>query len=152
MANTYTQIYIQVTFGVKGKINLIPNAKKEELYSYIGGIIKNKNHKLFIINGMPNHLHILIGLNPNESLSSLFKEVKRCSSKFINDNKWIVGKFEWQHGFGAFSYSKSHIITVYNYIKNQEEHHKTMTFREEYIKFLKKYEIDYDERYIFEDA
>ena len=152
MANTYTQIFLHVVFVVKGRMNVIPKDKKEELFAYIGGIIKNKNHKLYIVNGMADHVHVLFGCNPNESISDLIKEVKRNSSKYINENHWISGKFEWQHGFGAFSYSKSHVDKIYQYIKSQEEHHKRITFREEYISFLKKYGIDYDERYIFSDV
>lgn len=152
MANTYTQIFIHVVFVVKGRENLIPVDKKEELFKYIGGIIKGKEHKLFIINGMSDHVHILLGFNPVDSLSELIKEVKRCSSIFINNNKWVRGKFEWQAGYGAFSYSKSHIDVVYKYIENQERHHKKRTFREEYLELLKKFGVDYDERYIFENV
>jgi len=152
MANTYTQIFIHVIFAVKGRMNLIPKDKKDEMYGYIGGIVNNKSHKLYVVNGMPDHVHLLFGFNPSESLSDLVKEIKRNSSKFINENKWFVGKFEWQHGYGAFSCSKSHVDKVFNYIRNQEEHHKKTTFREEYIAFLKKYEVEYDERYIFEDV
>jgi putative transposase len=151
MANTYTQIFIHAIFVVKGRNNLIKSRFKDELYSYIAGIIKNKESKLLLINGMPDHVHLLIGLNPENSLSDLIKEVKRCSSIFINENKFVQGRFEWQPGFGAFSYSKSQVKTIYKYIENQVEHHKQNTFREEYIDFLKKFEVEYDERYIFED-
>ena len=152
MANTYTQIFIHIVFAVKGRQNLIPVKNKEELYKYIAGTIKEKGHKLFIVNGMPDHVHILIGYNPIEALSSLVKEIKRCSSMFINTNKWVVGKFEWQAGYGAFSYSKSQIENVYKYIENQELHHKKKTFREEYIELLKKFEVEFDVKYIFEDV
>ncbi|MFC2130157.1 IS200/IS605 family transposase [Bacteroidota bacterium] len=152
MANTYTQIFIHSIFVVKGRQNLIPSDKKEELNKYITGIIQNKEHKLYIINGMPDHIHILFGLNPNESLSSLMKEVKRVSSLFINQNRWVTGKFEWQPGYGAFSYSKSQTAKVYKYIENQENHHKRVTFKEEYIELLKKFEIEYDDKFIFEDV
>jgi REP element-mobilizing transposase RayT len=152
MANTYTQIFIHIVFVVKGRQNLIPNQNKVELNKYIAGIIKEKGHKLYIINGMSDHIHLLIGYNPVESLSELLKEIKRCSSIFINKNKWVKGKFEWQSGYGAFSYSKSQIDKVYKYIENQEKHHKNRTFREEYIELIKKFEIEYDERYIFEDV
>ena len=152
MANTYTQIFIHAVFVVKGRQNLIPNSKKDELFKYIAGIITEKGHKLFIVNGMSDHVHILIGYNPIEALSVLMKEVKRCSSIFINTNKWLKGKFEWQSGYGGFSYSKSQIDKVYKYIENQEEHHKKRTFREEYIELLKKFEVDYDEKYIFEEV
>ena len=152
MPNTYTQIYIQIVIVVKGRNNLIPKEKKENLNKYITGIIRNKNHKLIAINGVPNHLHILIGLNPSEALSSLVKEVKRCSTNYINEQKWVRGKFSWQNGFGAFSYSRSQLNKVVNYIKNQETHHKRKTFREEYVELLKRFEIAYDERFVFDDG
>ena len=152
MANTYTQIFIQVVFAVKGRQNLIPKDRKDDLYKYITGIIKNKGHKLIIINGMSDHIHIFISLNPDESISSLIKEVKRMTSIHINQNKWVNGKFEWQRGFGAFSYSKSQLTDVCKYIENQEKHHKTKTFKEEYIEFLQKFEINYNPNYIFDEV
>jgi REP element-mobilizing transposase RayT len=152
MANTYTQIYIQIVIVVKGRQCLIPDIKKEILYKYITGIIQNKKHKLISINGTSNHIHILIGLNPSESISDLVKEVKRCSTIFINEQKWLRIKFSWQEGFGAFSYSRSQLGRVIDYIKNQELHHKRKSFREEYIEILKKFEVAYDEKYIFEDV
>ena len=152
MANTYTQIFLHVVFVVKGRLNLIPKDKKEELFGYIGGIIKNKEHKVYIVNGMADHVHVLFGFNPKDSISDLIHEVKRNSSKYINENKWLSGKFEWQSGYGAFSYSKSHVDRIYKYIQGQEEHHKKLSFREEYISFLKKYGVDYDERYIFDEV
>ncbi len=152
MANTYTQIYIQIVIVVRGRHCLIPDEKKENLYKYITGIIQNKKHKLISINGIQNHIHILIGLNPAEALADLIKEIKRCSTNFINERKWARGKFSWQNGYGGFSYSQSHLDKVINYIKNQEEHHKQKTFREEYVEFLKNYEIEYDEKFIFEDV
>jgi REP element-mobilizing transposase RayT len=152
MANTYTQIFIHIVFVVKGRQNLILTENRDELYKYIAGIIKEKGHKLYIVNGMSDHIHVLIGYNPVEALSELLKEIKRCSSIFINNNKWVKGKFEWQSGYGGFSYSKSQIDKVYKYIENQEKHHKKRTFREEYIELLKKFEVEYDERYIFEEV
>ena len=152
MANTYTQIYIQAVFVVDGRLNLIHKENREELYKYISGIIREKEHKSFIVNGMPDHIHILIGYNPKDALSDLLKEIKRCSSLFINQKKFVSGKFEWQPGFGAFSYSKSQIDKVYNYIANQEKHHKKRTFREEYIELLRKFEVEFDERYIFKEV
>ena len=152
MANTYSQIYIQVIFAVKGRQSLIKKSWKEELYKYITGIVKNNKQKLIAINGVENHVHLFIGLKPNISLSDLIRDVKANSSKFINDRKLIKGKFNWQEGFGAFSYSHSHIDKVYKYIMNQEEHHKKKTFSEEYIDLLKKFQIEYDEKYIFEDV
>lgn len=151
MANTYTQIYIQVVTVVKGRQSLIPNDKKIDLYKYITGIIQNKNHKLISINGTPNHNHILIGLNPAESLSALIKEVKRCSTNYINEQRWVRGKFSWQEGYGAFSYSRSQLDKVIGYIDNQEKHHHKKTFREEYIEMLKRFEVLYNEKFIFDD-
>jgi len=130
---------------------LIPSAKKENLYKYITGIIRNKKHKLISINGVSNHIHFLIGLNPVESLSAIVKEVKRCSTNFINEQKWVKGTFSWQAGFGGFSYSRSQLDNVIRYIENQEKHHMKKTFREEYIEMLKKFEVVFDEKFIFED-
>lgn len=151
MANTYTQIYIQIVIVVKGRHCLIPNEKKVNLYKYITGIIRNKNHKLISINGVSNHIHFLIGLNPAEALSALVKEVKRCSTNYINEQRWLLGKFGWQEGFGGFSYSRSQLDNVINYIENQEKHHQKKTFREEYMEMLKKFDVVFDEKFIFKD-
>jgi len=150
MANTYSQIYIQVVFAVKNRNALIRSSWEEKLFQYITGIIKNKEQKLIAINGVTDHIHIFIGLKPNCCLSDLVREIKKASTVFINDNKLSKYKFNWQAGFGAFSYSKSHIDAVYNYIMNQKAHHKKKTFKEEYLEFLKKYEIPYEEKYLFE--
>jgi putative transposase len=152
MADTYTQIYIHVVFAVKGRANLISASHKEELYRYITGIVTNKEQKLIAINGMPGHVHILLGLKPTIALSDLVRDIKAYSSRFINENHWVAGRFEWQHGFGAFSYNHSQLDTVIQYIRNQEEHHKTRTFREEYIEFLNRYAIDFKPEYLFEDV
>lgn len=149
MANTYTQIHVQFVFAVKFRNGLIHASFKEELYQYISGIIKANNHKLLAINGMPDHLHIFIGMRPTQSISDLLQDIKGSSSKWINEKKFLKVKFEWQEGYGAFSYSKSHVKNVIEYIQNQENHHKKETFKEEYLKFLKVFEIEYDERYIF---
>ena len=151
MANTYTQIHIHFVFAVKFRHGIIQCKWKEDLYKYITGIIQNNNHKLLAINGMPDHIHILLGLRPAQSISDLMKDVKQSSSKWINDNKLTSGHFEWQEGYGAFSYSKSQINQVINYIQNQEIHHKKKTFKEEYLDFLEKFEIDYDEKFIFKE-
>jgi putative transposase len=151
MANTYTQIHLQFVFAVKYRNGLIHASFKEELYKYISGIIKENNHKLLAINGMPDHLHIFIGMRPSQSISDLLQDIKGSSSKWINEKKFLKVKFEWQEGYGAFSYSKSHVNNVISYIQNQENHHKKETFREEYLKFLKVFEIEYDERYIFKE-
>ncbi|MFD2034221.1 IS200/IS605 family transposase [Belliella marina] len=150
MPNTYTQIYIQIVFAVKGRQYLISKNKREELHKYITGIVQNRGHKMLSIFAMPDHVHLLVGLKPNISISDLVRDIKSGSSKHINDNNWVVGKFNWQEGYGAFSYSKSQIDNVVKYILNQEEHHKTRTFKEEYIDFLVKFEIEYDEKYLFE--
>ncbi|KAA5533310.1 IS200/IS605 family transposase [Taibaiella lutea] len=151
MANTYTQIHIQFVFAVKFRNAQITEAIKEELYKYISGIVQNYNHKLLAINGMPDHIHIFIGMRPTQSISDLMKEVKGGSSLWINSRKVLNEKFEWQEGYGAFSYSKSHLQNVIHYINNQELHHKKMSFKEEYLDFLTKFEIDFDEKYTFHD-
>lgn len=150
MANTYTQLYVHLVFVVKGRENLISENHREELEKYICGIINNKNCKPLAIYCNPDHTHILLGLHPSVSVSDIARDIKANSSRFINENKWIKGKFNWQDGFGAFSYSKSHLDNVIKYILNQPFHHKKKTFREEYIEFLKKYQIDYDEKYLFD--
>ena len=150
MPNTYSQIYIQIIFAVKGRENFVSKNHREELHKYITGIVQNREQKMLSIFCMPDHTHLLVGMKPSISISDLVRDIKAGSSKFINDNKWIKGKFNWQEGFGAFSYSRSQIDTVIKYILNQEEHHKKKTFREEYIDFLKKFEIEYDEKYLFE--
>lgn len=151
MANTYTQIHIHFVFAVKFRQAIIHNDWREELYKYIAGIIKNNNHKLLAINGVSDHVHVLIGIRPAQSISDLMKNIKQDSSKWINTNKFLKIHFEWQEGYGAFSYSKSQLNAVVNYIENQEVHHKKKTFREEYIDFLEKFEIDYDEKFIFKE-
>lgn len=151
MANTYTQIHIHFVFAVKFRIGLIGNSWKEELYKYISGIIQNNGHKLLAINGMSDHIHIFIGLNPKQSISDLMKDVKQNSSLWINRNKLVEGHFEWQEGYGAFANSKSQVPQVISYIQNQEKHHTKKSFKEEYLDFLQKNEIEFDERYIFKD-
>lgn len=150
MANTYSQIYIQIVFAVKGRQNLIKKENREELHKFITGIVSNRGQKLLAIFAMPDHVHILIGLKPSISISDLVRDIKAGSSKFINDKKWIKAKFNWQEGFGAFSYSKSNLDAIVNYILNQEEHHKKRTFQDEYLDFLEKFEIEYDTKYLFD--
>ncbi|MBV6878943.1 IS200/IS605 family transposase [Epilithonimonas ginsengisoli] len=150
MANTYTQIYIQIVFAVRGKQNLIPRERREELHKLITGIISNRGQKLFAIFAMPDHIHLLVSMSPNILISDLVRDVKAGSSKFINESNWVIGKFNWQEGYGAFSYSKSHLDKVVNYILNQEAHHQKKTFKEEYLDLLRKFDIDYDEKYVFE--
>lgn len=148
MPNTYTQIHIQVVFAVQNRQSLINEGWKSELNKYITGIIQNNNHKVLQINGMPDHIHILFGMRPTQALSDLMKMVKHDSSKWINDKRLVQGKFSWQSGYGAFSYSKSDVPRIINYIKNQEAHHKKVEFQDEYLKLLKDFDVEYDERYI----
>lgn len=150
MANTYSQIYIQIVFAVAGRYNLIEKAWRDELYKYITGIIKKHDQKLIAIGGIENHIHILIGLKPNIALSDLVRDIKANSSRYINEKNFVKGKFSWQEGFGAFSYSHSHLDNVIRYIQNQEEHHKTSNFKDEYLTFLKKYEVDFNEKFLFD--
>jgi REP element-mobilizing transposase RayT len=150
MPGTFSQVYIQVVFAVKGRDNLIGKQWKDDLHKYIAGIIKGKEQKPIIVNGMPDHIHAFIGLRPSMAISDLVRDIKNNSSNFINGKKWVNGKFSWQEGYGAFSYSHSQIETVYNYILNQEQHHRKKTFREEYIAFLKKFDVPYKERFLFD--
>ena len=149
MANTYTQIHIHVVFSVQNRSCIILDHWKDELYKYITGIIKNNGHKVLVINGVPDHIHILFGLRPAQSISDLLQDIKGSSSKWINDKRLVKGRFSWQEGYGAFSYKKSDLPSVINYINNQEIHHKKTTFKEEYIKLLQEFEIEYNDAYIF---
>jgi putative transposase len=150
MANTYTQLYIQLVFAVKGKGSFIFEKNRVVLEKYICGIINNNNSKPLAIYCNPDHLHVLMGLHPNISVSDMTRDIKTNSSKFINENRWMAGKFQWQDGFGAFTYAKSQIDAVSKYILNQPEHHKKKTFKEEYLLMLQKFEIKYDEKYLFD--
>lgn len=150
MANTYTQIYIQIVFAVKGRQNLISKENREELHKFITGIITNRGQKLFAVFAMPDHVHILVSMGPSVTISDLVRDIKAGSSKFINDKKWMNEKFNWQEGYGAFSYSKSSVDSVVKYILNHEEHHKNKSFKNEYLDFLEKFEIQYDSKYLFE--
>lgn len=150
MAGTYSQIYIQIVFAVKGRENLIGKNWKDELHKYISGIITNKGHKSIIVNGVSDHIHIFVGLIPSMAISDLVRDIKNNSSNFINDKKFIKGKFSWQEEYGAFSYAHSQIEQVYKYILNQEKHHHKNTFKEEYMDFLQKFEIEYNEKFLFE--
>ena len=150
MANTYTQIYLQLVFSPLGHENVIPVKHKEELQKYTTGIIQNRKHKLLAINFMRDHIHIFIGYNPAQPLPDLLRDIKANTSKFINERRWMPGRFQWQKGYGGFSYSHSEIDTIIKYINNQEEHHKISTFREEYMKLLQQFDIDYDTDYLFD--
>ena len=148
--STYSQIYIQIIFAVKGRDSLIQSEWEEQLYKYITGIVQNKEQKMLAINGVDNHIHFLIGMRPSCCLSDLVREIKKSTNVFINDNKLTKFKFSWQSGFGAFSYSHSQLDNVIAYIMNQKEHHKKKTFKEEYIEFLHLYKINYDDKYLFD--
>lgn len=148
MANTYTQIHIHVVFAVQNRNCLIQDWK-DDLYKYITGIIRKNDHRLLAINGVSDHVHILFGFRPSQSLSDLMQDVKGSSSKWINKHKLVAGKFAWQAGYGAFSYAKSDLPNVIRYIKSQEEHHKKRNFSEEYLSLLKEFEVDYNEQYLF---
>ena len=150
MANTYSQIYIQVVFAVAGRENVIQPEWKDELYKYIAGIVKNHEQKLIAVGGVADHIHILLGVKPSVALSDLVREIKANSSRFVNEKRLTKRKFAWQEGFGAFSYSISQLDTVTRYIQNQEAHHADKSFKDEYTDFLQKFKIDYDERYLFE--
>ena len=150
MANTYTQIYVQIVFAVQGRRNLIVENNREQLEKYICGIVSNKKSKPLAIYCNPDHTHVLIGLHPSVAVSDMARDIKASSSKWINENRWIKGNFKWQEGFSAFTYSKSQIDTVVNYILNQREHHKKKTFREEFLDFLEKFNVDYNEKYLFD--
>jgi REP element-mobilizing transposase RayT len=151
MANTYTQIHIHAVFAVQNRLSLIQTRWQDELYKYISGIIVNNGHKLLQIGGMSDHVHILFGMRPTQSLSDLLKDIKGSSSLWINQQKFVVGQFSWQEGYGAFSYSKSQINDIVKYIQQQEIHHKQLNFQDEYIKILKLFEIKYDEKYILKN-
>ena len=149
MANTYTQIYIHIVFAVEGRQNLLPPEHNDELQKFITGIVSGQRQKLIAINNLPDHLHLLLGLRPYSSLSDLVRDIKAGSSKFIKDKRWVAGRFSWQEGFGAFSYSRSQLGTVIRYIENQQQHHAKQSFREEYIELLERVGVAYDAKYIF---
>jgi len=150
MPGTFSQIYIQVVFAVKGRQNLIQPLWEENLYKYISGIVRKKEQKMLAINGMPDHIHFLFGMKPACCLSDLVREIKKSSNEFISENRFLRSKFQWQEGYGAFSYSHSNLDSVIKYVMNQKEHHKNKTFREEYMMLLNDFEIDFKEEYLFE--
>jgi putative transposase len=152
MANTYSQIYIQVVFAVESRQRLITAEHKEDLHKYITGIVSGQRQKLLAIHCMPDHTHLLIGLKPDMALSDLVGEIKTSSTQLVNEKRWCRGRFGWQEGFGAFSYSHSQLRSVIRYIENQERHHARKTFREEYLSLLEKFNVPHDERYIFREV
>lgn len=149
MAGTFSQIYIQIVFAVEHRESLISTEWEEELYKYITGIVQNKGQKMLAINGTPDHIHIFIGMKPSCCLSDLVREIKKSSNDFIKEKKFSKYKFNWQEGYGAFSYSHSAIDNVAKYVMNQKEHHKKQTFKEEYLDFLNKFQIEYKDEYLF---
>ena len=151
MANTYTQIFIQIVFAVKFRARLVSPVWKNGLERYITGIVQNKGHKMIRLSCMPDHSHIFIGMKPHEALSDLVRDVKRDSTAFINSQNWVRGRFAWQEGFGGFSYSPRDVDRVVKYIMNQEEHHRRVTFKEEYEVFLREFGVEYDPRYTLKE-
>lgn len=150
MADTYTQIHIQLVFAVKGRSNMIQSSWEEELYQYITGIIQNNGHKLLAINGMPDHIHIFIGYRVSQPLPKLVETIKTDSNRFIKQKKFTQGQFAWQSGYGAFSYSRSQVNDVVRYVMNQKEHHSKTSFREEYVKMLNVFEVEYKKEFLFD--
>jgi len=150
MPNTYSQIYLQVVFSVKRRQNLIQKNWREELYKYICGIVNGKDQKVYAIGGVEDHIHILISIKPNIALSDLVRDIKANSSKWINERGFVNGKFQWQEGFGAFSYAQAQLDNVIAYINNQEQHHRIKTFKTEYVDLLQKFNVEYDDKYLFE--
>ncbi|BAU53619.1 IS200/IS605 family transposase [Mucilaginibacter gotjawali] len=150
MANTFSQIYLQFVFAVQNRQSLIAKENKEELHKYITALVQNRKAKMLAINSMPDHTHLFVGFKPNILISDFVKEIKVESNEFTNNKNWIRGKFNWQEGYGVFSYSHSHIDTVIKYVHNQEIHHQKSTFKQEYLSLLNKFEIPFDERYLFE--
>lgn len=151
MAGTYFQLHIQLVFAVAGRTRLIPTQHQETLNKYVTGIITNKGQKALAVNGMPDHLHLLVGLRPDTALSDLVRDIKANSSRFISEQGWVTGKFAWQRGYGAFSYSASHLDRVVRYIHNQKAHHATRSFREEYQALLDAFGVQYDAQYLLDE-
>ncbi len=151
MANTYTQLHIQLVFAVRYRAALIEKSWSNQLHKYITGIVQENDHKMLQVNSMPDHIHILIGMRPHQAISALIQNVKTETTKWIKANKYCQMPFAWQNGFGAFSYSRSHVQDVIRYIQNQEINHKKEKFLDEYRRILNAFEIPYDEQYLFEE-
>ena len=149
MANTYTQLYIHLVFAVHGRQHMVTETVRERVQQYLCGIAHDRQHKVLAIYCMPDHTHLLVGLHPDQSIAELVQLLKSNSSKWLNENRLLPGRFEWQRGYGAFSYAKSQLDNVINYILTQPEHHKRISFREEYLDILKRFEVEYDPRYLF---
>ena len=150
MSNTYSQIYLQFIFAVKNRDAVIHETWENELYKYITGVIQNSGNKMLAINGVPDHIHFVIGYNPNTKIPDLVREIKKASNKFVKEKQFVRSNFQWQEGYGVFSYSKSSLDAVIRYVQNQKKHHKKKNFKEEYTNFLNKFEIDYSDEYLFD--
>ncbi len=150
MAGTYSQLYLQIVIVVKGRQNFLLSSWRQDVFKYISGIISNKGQKALIVNGVANHVHIFVGLKPAMRIADLVRDIKNNSTNYINKNNWVKGKFAWQEGYGVFSYSHSQVSTVYHYVLNQEEHHKKHTFKEEYTRFLRDFQVEHEEKYLFD--
>jgi len=150
MPNTFSQIYLQFVFAVRNRQYLIPKENKEELHKYFTGLVKNRNAKMLAVHSMPDHTHLFVGFKPNILISNFVKEIKVDTNEFINSKRWVKGKFNWQEGYGVFSYSHSHIDKVIKYIQNQEIKHKISGFKEEYLQLLNRFQISFDEKYLFD--
>ncbi|MEQ1796765.1 MAG: IS200/IS605 family transposase [Lacibacter sp.] len=150
MANTFSQIYLQFVFAVRHRQSLIPKEHKEELHKYITALVQNRKAKMIAVHCMPDHAHLFVGFRPSISISDFIKEIKVESNEFLNNQNWMKNKFNWQEGYGVFSYGHSQIDTVAQYVLNQELHHKKKTFREEYLDFLDRFQIPFEEKYLFE--
>ena len=150
MANTFSQIYLQFVFAVKNRQHLIPKEHKEELHKYFTGLVTKRNAKMLAVHCMPDHAHLFVGFRRNILISDFVKEIKVETNEFINSKRWGNGKFNWQEGYGVFSYSHSHIDSVIRYIMNQELKHERINFKEEYHQFLKKFHISFDDKYLFQ--
>ena len=150
MANTFSQIYLQFVFAVRHRQSLIPTEHKEELHKYITALVQNRKAKMIAVHCMPDHTHLFVGFRPSISISDFIKEIKVESNEFLNNQSWMKSKFNWQEGYGVFSYGHSQIDTVVKYVLNQEQHHKKKTFRAEYLEFLDRFQIPFEEKYLFE--
>lgn len=148
---TFSQVYLHFIFAVKFRDGLLLKTFQDEVYRYIAGIVQNNGHKLISVGGMPDHIHILVGMKPNQSVADLVNKVKSNSSKFINEKRFLPVRFEWQRGYGVFSYSRSQLNQVVHYIQNQEAHHKKKSFRAEYVEFLEKFQVEFDEKFLFNE-
>ena len=150
MPNIFSQIYLQFVFAVKGRQNLVPKQHKEELHKYMTGLVQNRKAKMLAVHCMPDHTHLFVGFKPSVLISDFIKEIKVESNEFIAGKRWVREKFNWQEGYGVFSYSHSHVDKVIKYILNQEQHHRKLTFRNEYHELLEKFKISFEEKYLFD--